>query len=72
MNVIVTRLYNRYKNKLNQLLSMEIRQFKLEAHLASHSTDYQSVIQNEILKSDIQRVEYALKEIEREMEYYGE
>lgn len=72
MNVIVTRLYNRYKNKLNQLLSMEIRQFKLEAHLATHPTDYQSVIQNEILKSDIQRVEYALKEIEREMEYYGE
>ena len=51
---------------------MEIKQFKLEAHLASHPTDYQSVIQNEILKSDIQRVEYALKEIEREMEYYGE
>lgn len=72
MNVIVTRLYNRYKNKFNQLLSMEIKQFKLEAHLATHPTDYQSVIQNEILKSDIHRVEYALKEIEREMEYYGE
>lgn len=72
MNVIISRLYNRYKNKLNQLLSMEIRQFKLEAHLVTHPTDYQSVIQNEILKSDIQRVEYALKEIEREMEYYGE
>lgn len=51
---------------------MEAKQFKLEAHLETHPTDYQSVIQNEILKSDIQRVEYALKEIEREMEYYGE
>lgn len=72
MNIIVTRLYNKYKNKLNQLHSMEAKQFKLEAHLETHPTDYQSVIQNEILKSDIQRVEYALKEIEREMEYYGE
>lgn len=51
---------------------MEAKQFKLEAHLETHSNDYQSVIQNEILKSDIQRVEYALKEIERKMEYYGE
>lgn len=72
MNIIVSRLYNRYKNKLTQLHSMEAKQFKLEEHLASHPTDYQSVIQNEILKSDIKRVEYALKEIEREMEYYGE
>lgn len=72
MNIIVSRLYNRYKNKLTQLHSMEARQFKLEEHLVTHPTDYQSVIQNEILKSDIQRVEYALKEIEREMEYYGE
>lgn len=72
MNVIVSRLYNRYKNKLNQLHSMEAKQFKLEAHLVTHPTDYQSVIQNEILKSDIQRAKYALKEIEREMEYYGE
>lgn len=72
MNIIVSRLYNRYKNKLTQLHSMEAKQFKLEEHLVSHPTDYQSVIQNEILKSDIQRVEYALKEIEREMEYYGE
>lgn len=72
MNIIVSRLYNKYKNKLAQLHSMEAKQFKLEEHLASHLTDYQSVIQNEILKSDIQRVEYALKEIEREMEYYGE
>lgn len=72
MNIIVSRLYNRYKNKLTQLHSMEAKQFKLEEHLASNPTDYQSVIQNEILKSDIQRVEYALKEIEREMEYYGE
>lgn len=72
MNIIVSRLYNKYKNKLSQLHSMEAKQFKLEEHLTSHPTDYQSVIQNEILKSDIQRVEYALKEIEREMEYYGE
>lgn len=72
MNIIVSRLYSKYKNKLRQLHSMEARQFKLEEHLVSHPTDYQSVIQNEILKSDIQRVEYALKEIEREMEYYGE
>lgn len=51
---------------------MEAKQFKLEEHIAFHPTDYQSVIQNEILKSDIQMVEYALKEIERKMEYYGE
>lgn len=72
MNIIVTRLYNKHKNKLTQLHSMEVKQFKLEEHLALHPTDYQSVIQNEILKSDIRRVKYALKEIERGMEYYGE
>lgn len=71
MNIIVSRLYNRYKNKLNQLHSMEAKQFKLEEHLASHPTDYQSVIQNEILKSDIKRIEYSIKELDKQMELYA-
>lgn len=71
MNIIVSRLYNRYKNKLNQLHSMEAKQFKLEKHLASHPTDYTSVISNEILKSDIKRIEYNIKELDKQMELYA-
>ena len=71
MNIIVSRLYNRYKNKLNQLHSMEAKQFKLEEHLASHPTDYTSVISNEILKSDIKRLEYSIKELDKQMELYA-
>ena len=71
MNIIVSRLYNRYKNKLNQLHSMEAKQFKLEEHLASHPTDYNSVISNEILKSDIKRIEYSIKELDKQMELYA-
>ncbi|MDU1919293.1 hypothetical protein [Enterobacter sp.] len=50
---------------------MEAKQFKLEEHLASHPTDYTSVISNEILKSDIKRIEYSIKELDKQMELYA-
>ena len=72
MNLHIKHLYNKYKNKLAHLHSLERKQFRLEQHLQENPTDYISVVRNEVLKSDIQRAEYEKKQLEREMEYYGE
>ena len=52
MNIIVSRLYNRYKNVLYPAIQYETDSLNLK--VASHPTDYQSVIQKRSLK-DIQR-----------------
>lgn len=65
-------LYGTHKNVVFRKNHREVKQFKLEQHLLKHPTDYQSVIANEKLKSDIFYLEYRLKELVKEMELDGE
>lgn len=65
-------LYGTHKNAVFRKNHREVKQFKLEQHLLKHPTDYQSVIANEKLKSEIFYLEYRLKEITKEMELDGE
>lgn len=64
-------LYGTYKNTYLRKVHRESKQFKLEQHLDNHPTDYQSIIANEKLKSEIYWLEYKLKEVERKMEIDG-
>ena len=61
-------LYGTYKNTLHRKNHREVKQFKLESHLSNHPTDYQSVIVNEKLKSEVFWLEYKLKQLLKEME----
>ena len=70
MNSHIKNLYTKRKHKLIQLHAKEKKQFILEQHIAEHPTDYISVISNELLKSDIKRIEYNIKEIDKQMELY--
>lgn len=64
-------LYGTYKNTLHRKNHREVKQFKLESHLENHPTDYQSVIANEKLKSEVFWLEYKLKQVMKEMEADG-
>lgn len=64
-------LYGTYKNTYLRKIHRESKQYKLEQHLDNHPTDYQSIIANEKLKSEIYWLEYKLKEVERKMEIDG-
>ena len=64
-------LYGTYKNTLHRKNHREVKQFKLEVHLENHPTDYQSVIANEKLKSEVYWLEYKLKQVIKEMESDG-
>lgn len=64
-------LYGTYKNTYLRKVHRESKQFKLEEHIDNHPTDYQSIITNEKLKSEIYWLEYKLKEVERKMEIDG-
>lgn len=64
-------LYGTYKNTYLRKVHREAKQFKLEQHIDNHPTDYQSIIANEKLKSEIYWLEYKLKEVERKMEIDG-
>ncbi len=64
-------LYGTYKNTYLRKIHRESKQFKLEQHIDNHPTDYQSIIANEKLKSEIYWLEYKLKEVERKMEIDG-
>lgn len=64
-------LYGTYKNTYLRKVHRESKQFKLEHHIDNHPTDYQSIIANEKLKSEIYWLEYKLKEVERKMEIDG-
>lgn len=64
-------LYGTYKNTYLRKVHRESKQFKLEKHIDNHPTDYQSIIANEKLKSEIYWLEYKLKEVERKMEIDG-
>lgn len=70
MNSHIKNLYTKRKHKLIQLHAKEKKQFILEQHIAEHPTDYTSVISNELLKNDIKRIEYNIKEIDKQMELY--
>ena len=61
-------LYNKHMHLVKQKVAKEVKQFYLEEHLRSHPTDYVSVIANELIKSDIHRIEYELKQVARRME----
>ena len=61
-------LYGTYKNTLHRKNHREVKQFKVESHLESHPTDYQSVIANEKLKSEVFWLEYKFKQLLKEME----
>lgn len=65
-------LYGTYKNTLLRKVHRESKQYKLEHHLVEHPTDYQTVIANEKLKSEIYWLEYKLSQVEKEMELDGE
>lgn len=71
MNSHIKNLYTKRKHKLSQLHAKEKKQFLLEQHVLEHPTDYTSVISNEILKSDIKRIEYSIKELDKQMELYA-
>lgn len=64
-------LYGTYKNTYLRKVHRESKQYKLEQHIDNHPTDYQSIIANEKLKSEIYWLEYKLKEVERKMEIDG-
>ena len=70
MNSHIKNLYTKRKHKLIQLHAKEKKQFILEQHIAEHPTDYTVVISNDFLKSDINRIEYNIKEIDKQMELY--
>ena len=61
-------LYGPYKNTLLRKVHRETKQYRLEEHLTNHPTDYQSVIANEKLKSEVHWLEYKLKQVLKEME----
>lgn len=71
MNSHIKNLYTKRKHKLIQLHAKEKKQFLLEQHVLEHPTDYTSVISNEILKSDIKRIEYSIKELDKQMGLYA-
>ena len=64
-------LYGTYKNTLHRKNHREVKQFKIESHLENHPADYQSVIANEKLKSEVFWLEYKLKQVLKEMEADG-
>lgn len=61
-------LYGTYKNTLHRKHHREVKQLLVESHLSNHPTDYQSVIANEKLKSEVFWLEYKLKQLLKEME----
>ncbi len=65
-------LYGTYKNTLFRKNHRECKQLRLEKHLTKHPTDYQSVIANEKLKSEVHWLEYKLVQITKEMEADGQ
>ena len=65
-------LYGTHKNILFRKNHREAKQYKLERHVENHLTDYQSIIANEKLKSEIFYLEYRLKQVLKEMEIDGE
>lgn len=62
------RLYNKHKQLLDRRLSLEVKQFNIEQHLEKHKSDYVSVIANELIKSELARLEYSMKENYKRME----
>lgn len=65
-------LYGTHKNIVFRKNHREAKQYKLERHVENHPTDYQSIIANEKLKSEIFYLEYRLKQVLKEMEIDGE
>ena len=65
-------LYGTHKNIVFRKNHREAKQYRLERHIENHPTDYQSIIANEKLKSEIFYLEYRLKQVLKEMEIDGE
>lgn len=65
-------LYGTHKNIVFRKNHREAKQYRLERHVENHPTDYQSIIANEKLKSEIYYLEYRLKQVLKEMEIDGE
>nr|DAP74372.1 MAG TPA: hypothetical protein [Caudoviricetes sp.] len=65
-------LYGTHKNIVFRKNHREAKQYRLERHVENHPTDYQSIIANEKLKSEIFYLEYRLKQVLKEMEIDGE
>lgn len=65
-------LYGTHKNIVFRKNHREAKQYRLERHVENHPTDYQSIIANEKLKSEISYLEYRLKQVLKEMEIDGE
>ena len=65
-------LYGTHKNIVFRKNHREAKQYRLEIHVENHPTDYQSIIANEKLKSEIFYLEYRLKQVLKEMEIDGE
>ena len=65
-------LYGTHKNIVFRKNHREVKQYRLERHVENHPTDYQSIIANEKLKSEIYYLEYRLKQVLKEMEIDGE
>lgn len=65
-------LYGTHKNIVFRKNHREAKQYRLERHIENHPTDYQSIIANEKLKSEIYYLEYRLKQVLKEMEIDGE
>lgn len=65
-------LYGTHKNIVFRKNHREAKQYRLEKHVENHPTDYQSIIANEKLKSEIFYLEYRLKQVLKEMEIDGE
>lgn len=65
-------LYGTHKNIVFRKNHREAKQYRLERHVENHPTDYQSIITNEKLKSEIFYLEYRLKQVLKEMEIDGE
>ena len=61
-------IFNKYIHAKERLESLKARQFKLEIHVDKHPIDYQSKISNEILKGEIYRQEYKIKQLSRRLE----
>ena len=65
-------LYGTHKNIVFRKNHREAKQYRLERHVENHPTDYQSIIANEKLNSEIFYLEYRLKQVLKEMEIDGE
>lgn len=65
-------LYGTHKNIVFRKNHREAKQYRLERHVENHPTDYQSIIANEKLRSEIFYLEYRLKQVLKEMEIDGE